>query len=273
MNDIRLLALDVDDTLLQSDFSLSSRTRTVVKNALEQGVLVALISGRIPQDMERFSQLLGMNKRLGFLASNNGSLIQESHTGAIIHETRLDPKTVLAICDFADAEGFPVQMYENNVMYISRRNEFSDCDERLTGVRQVVVENFRAMISEGCYKLLIPGDPEVLPQIKDLILSYLGSSITLFTSRTFFLEIMPENTNKGTALAHIAARVGVRPEQTLAIGDAMSDEAMIRWAGIGVAMANADERLKKIARVISEHTNNEDGVADIIETYILHKRK
>ncbi|MDR2028058.1 MAG: Cof-type HAD-IIB family hydrolase [Treponema sp.] len=269
METIRILALDLDDTLLRSDLSISFRTRNVIKKAASQGVVVVLASGRVPAAMERFSRLLKMHKRPGYLICNNGTIVQESHTGHRISETWLNSSAALSVYDLAVAEGFAVQLYEEDVMYVSRDNEYTRYDQKLTGLRQVVVENFRDMIEEGCYKLLIPGDPMLLQPLESLIRTYLGNDITLFSSKPYFLEVLPKNTDKGTALALIADTLGIGREAVLAIGDSMNDEAMIRWAGMGVAMANSDERIKSIASLVTENNNDDDGVAEVIEKYVL----
>jgi Cof subfamily protein (haloacid dehalogenase superfamily) len=269
MAPIRLLALDLDDTLLRSDLSISYRTRNAIKKAESAGVTVALASGRVPAAMERFARLLGMDKRPGYLVSNNGTIIQESHTRKLVHEIRIPGETALSAYDLANAEGFPVQIYEDDIMYVSRANEFTSYDQKLTGLRQVVVENFRAMVSGGCYKLLVPGDPMLLVPLESIIRTYLGGNITLFTSKPYFLEILPARTDKGTALAKVAELLGVPRDEVLAIGDSMNDEAMIRWAGMGVAMVNGDERIKNIASLVTEKSNDDDGVAEVIERFIL----
>ncbi|MDR3343166.1 MAG: Cof-type HAD-IIB family hydrolase [Treponema sp.] len=267
-----MIALDLDDTLLRSDLSISYRTRNAIKRAESAGIVVVLASGRIPADMERFARLLGMHKRPGYLVCNNGTIIQESHTGTIIYEIRLPAEIALIAYDLAEAEGFPMQLYEDDIMYVSRSNEFTNYDQKLTGLRQVVVENFRAMVAAGCYKLLIPGDPMILAPLESLLRTYLGEDITLFTSKPYFLEILPPKTDKGTALEKVAAKLGIDREAVLAIGDSMNDEAMIRWAGMGVAMVNGDTRIKDIAAVVTERSNDDDGVADIIDRYILKKK-
>jgi len=271
MTPVRILALDMDDTLLRSDLSISYRTRNAIKQTEKTGVVVVLASGRIPEAMEQCSRLLGLDKRKGYLVSNNGALIQESHTGNTIYEARMDEETALAVCDLAIAEGFPVQMYDGDIMFISKQNEYTGKDLRATGIRQVVVENFRAMVNDGCYKLMIPGDPSLLENMEKLIRIYLGKKITIFTSRPYILELVPKDTDKGTALAKIAGILRVNANDVMAIGDSMSDEAMIRWAGLSVAMANADDRIKEIATIVTDHTNDDDGVVDVIEKYILNK--
>jgi hydroxymethylpyrimidine pyrophosphatase-like HAD family hydrolase len=154
-------------------------------------------------------------------------------------------------------------------MYVSRHNEYSGCDQKLTGLRQVVAEDFRAMLKNGCHKLLIPGDPVLLAPLENLLRAYLGDDVTLFTSKPYFLEILPPQTDKGTALEKVAGFLGIKREEVLAVGDSMNDEAMIRWAGTGVVMTNGDGRLKRIAKFVSENDNDNDGVAEIIEKYVL----
>jgi len=268
---VRLLALDLDDTLLRSDLTISFRTRNAIKKAEAAGVMVVLASGRTPTAMGQYSRALGMNKRSGYLICNNGTLISESRTGTIVYEKTLNPEIALLVYDLANAEGFAVQIYDDDVMYVSRTNEYTDYDIKLTGLKQVVLDNFKAMVSLGCHKLLIPGDPMLLEPLELIFRNCLDDSVTLFTSKPYFLEILPPSADKGIALAKVAELLDIKQEEVLAIGDSMNDEAMIRWAGLGVAMVNGDERIKSIASVITERSNDDDGVVDIIEEYILNK--
>jgi len=271
MSTVRLLALDLDDTLLRSDLTISFRVRNAVRAAEAAGVRVVLASGRAPAAMAAFARLLGMHRRPGFLICGNGTIVQDSRSGVIVHEERIATKPALAAFDWADAEGFPVQIYEGDVMYVSRRNEYTEYDKKLTGLRQVVVDDFRAMVAGGCHKLLIPGDPMLLAPLEELLRSAIGDGLTIFTSKPYFLEVLPARTDKGTALARVAALLGVAREEVLAVGDSMNDEAMIRWAGTGVAMANGDPRIKAIADIVSERSNDDDGVAEIIERHVLSR--
>jgi hydroxymethylpyrimidine pyrophosphatase-like HAD family hydrolase len=189
----------------------------------------------------------------------------------VVFEARLPPDTALVAYDLANAEGFPVQIHEGTLMYISRKNEFADYDQKLTGLKQVMPEDFRARVRNGCYKLLIPGDPMILRPLENLFRTYIGDDVTLFTSKPYFLEILPPGVDKGSALAKVAEIIGVKREEVMAVGDSMNDEAMIRWAGYGVVMANGDERLKDAACLVTGRTNDEDGLADLVERYLLGK--
>ncbi|MDR0389469.1 MAG: Cof-type HAD-IIB family hydrolase [Spirochaetaceae bacterium] len=265
----KILALDLDDTLLRSDLTISSRTKNALKKVQESGITLVLASGRVPGAMEKFSLALGMNKKPGYLVSNNGALILESHTGKIIRETRLAARTAVVAYELADAEGFALQVYEDNTIYVSRSNEFADYDQKLTGLRQVIPDNFRALLEQGCIKLLVPGDPMLLKPLESILRTYLGGEVTLFTSKPYFLELQAPNTDKGSALACIAGILGANREEVLAIGDSMNDEAMILWAGYSAAMPNGEERIKELASTIVPKTNDEDGVVELIERHVL----
>ncbi|HON12933.1 MAG TPA: Cof-type HAD-IIB family hydrolase [Treponema sp.] len=269
MNEITLLALDLDDTLLREDLTISFHTKNILKRVEEAGIIVVLASGRSPKAMERYARDLGLHKRPGYLVCNNGTTIQESHTGTIVKEFFLPIEASLAVFDLVDAEGFPVQIYEDGTIYVSRRNEYADIDQKLTGLRQVVVDNFRSFLAAGAQKMVIPGDPALLKPLEVLLKTFIGDRVTIFTSKPYFLEILPPATGKGEALAVVAQMLGIDRNQVMAIGDSMNDESMIRWAGYGVAMLNGDPRIKAIAKAVTGRTNEEDGVADFVEQHLL----
>jgi len=265
---VRLLALDMDDTLLRSDFSISFRTRNAIRKAEARGVTVVLASTRTPAVLGHYADILGLNKRSGYLIANNGTVIQNSRSGEIIFEQMIPAEDALLVFDMADAEGFSVQIYEDDILYISRTNEFSEYNEKITGLRQVVVDNFRSMITSGCHKLLIPGDPMILKPLAEL-LQNIADGVAVYTSKPYRLEILPSGIDKGNALRLISEKCSIPREAVMAVGDSMNDESMLRWAGYPVAMINADPKLKEIAALVTEKSNDEDGVADIIERFIL----
>jgi Cof subfamily protein (haloacid dehalogenase superfamily) len=270
MTDIKLIAFDLDDTLFRSDLSISGRTRNAIKKAVQRGIIPVLASGRVPDGLLNTVKILGLNKTDGYLICGNGAIILKSRTNEVIEEFLLPPKAALAAFDLIDAEGFPVQIYDDKRIYVSRTNEFSDADHRLTGLTQIIPDDFRALLIEkGAHKMVIPADPMLLKPLEEILRNMMGDSITLFTSKPYFLEIMPPTCDKGSSLAIIAGRLGLSREEVMAFGDSMNDEAMLRWAAYGVAMLNGDERVKKAARYITEKTNDNDGLAEFIERYVL----
>ena len=269
MRNIRLIAIDLDDTLLRTDLTVSYRTRKAVKRCIAAGIAVVLASGRTYSSLRRYVKMLSLHKSNAYLICGNGAIIQEAASGNIVYHVTLPPKPAIAAFNLADAEGFAVQIYEDDVMYVSRENEFAMYEKKLTGLRQAIPGNFREMIAGGCHKLVIPGDPMLLKQLEIILLNFVGGELTIFTSKPYYLEILPPAADKGSALSKIAAMSGIGQDEVMAVGDSMNDEAMIRWAGCGVAMCNGDERIKKIADIVTDRSNDEDGVARVIEQHIL----
>jgi Cof subfamily protein (haloacid dehalogenase superfamily) len=219
--------------------------------------------------MEKYTKALGLNKRRGYLICGNGSFITRSDTGEVVFERFVPSKVALTCYDLADAEGFCMQTYGDHEIIISRVNEYSNTDEKLTGMKQTLAPDFRSLVEKGVHKLVIPGDPMILVPFLELLRAYVGDEATLFTSKPYFVEVLPPGANKGSSLAWVAGKLGIKQEETLAFGDSMNDEAMIRWAGTGVCMRNGDERVKAIADAITDRSNDNDGVADYVEKHVL----
>ena len=225
---IRLLALDLDDTMLRSDQTISLRTKKIIKRIDSKDLYIALASSHVPLVMEKFARVLGLHKKPGFLISNNGALVIESNTGKTIHEVKIEPKIAQTVFDLVDAEGFPLQLYEDNVMYVSRENEFTAFADKQTykliGMRQIVIGNFRDMLNQGCYQLMIPGDPMLLEPLEILLKTYLENDIAIFNKRKYVLEILPLKTNKKTAVTKIADKLGINHNETLNIDNCSNDD-------------------------------------------------
>jgi Cof subfamily protein (haloacid dehalogenase superfamily) len=265
---VRLFALDMDNDLLHSDNSVSFRIRNAVRKAGSQGITMALVSSRPPAVLEQFGALLGINKQKGCLIANSGTIVEECRTGKILHERKLPPAAALPVFDLADAEGFAVQIHEGDTMYISRANEFTGYGEKLTSVRQVVADDFREMIAAGCHKMLIPGDPVILEPLARL-LETLSEDAAIHSPRPYLLEVLPSGIDKSSALVFAAESCSVPREEVLAMGNSPDDAAMFRWAGCSVTTSSADPQLKEIASYVTEKSNVEDCVAEVIEHFIL----
>jgi len=263
----KLLALDLDDTLLRTDLTISNRTRNLIKKLVSKGVVVVIATGRMPKAAEKFVKALGLNKAPGYIICGNGTLIMNTKTKEVINEVKLPVKTALAAFDLVDAEGFAAQIYDDEHLLVSRRNEFSDADHKLTGLKQVVPPDFHALLAgKSAYKIVVPADPMLLKPLEEILRNVMERKITLFTSKPYYLEILPPGCDKGTALEWLADKLNIKKEEIAAFGDSMNDESMLRRAGLGVAMCNGHEHLKENSRFVTRLSNDEDGVADFLES-------
>ncbi|TVQ37600.1 MAG: HAD family phosphatase [Spirochaetaceae bacterium] len=268
--EIRLLAVDLDDTLLRDDLTISVRNKRALTAAEDTGVTVLLASGRVRQSMLPYARQLGMLDREGYMISGNGTLLTRSDTGEELTCLRLSVDDAVRAYREIDSAGFPVQVYIGDTAYASRRDPWVDEDCRCSGLRKRVVSRYEQFLhSIEVLKLLIPADPHRIPALQQRLRTRLGDRVNLVTSKPHFLEILPPGADKGSALAHLGDMLSVPRENVMAIGDGMNDVGMIQYAGVGVAIRNAVPDVAERADWVTAGTNEEDGVAEAIERFIL----
>lgn len=261
---IRLVAIDLDDTLLTDDLEIAPATRKAIARAMEEGVAVVLATGRM------FPATLPIARELnitGPLVTYNGALIRTAGGETWWHRP-VPRELALEVLDYAEADGWAVQGYYEDQLYVPR----IDYGVReYTGIANVVpqvCEDMRAFFSEReSTKLLGIGEPDdIARRAKELAEKFAGR-LTITISKPQYVEMLHAGVSKATALAEVARRLGVAREQVLAIGDSFNDLDMIRWAGIGVAMGNAAPEVQAQADHVVG-TNEEDGVAEAFERFV-----
>ena len=265
---IKLLALDMDDTLLNLELEVSSDNQRALSAAAERGVQVVLASGRPPEALAPFVQLLGMDQREGFLIAYNGSLIVETHTGKTEWSIELDTPLLTEIWDLAAECGQPVLTYDAEGILFSKDNLYTRKDCELTGRSGRVVSR-EEFLSKPRVKVILPGDPGFLTGVEARFQEGFQGRANMYRSKPYFFEIMHPEADKGHALERIARLHGLRREEVMAIGDSWNDEGMLRWAGVGVAMANGAEGIRGIADWVTTRDHDEDGVAEAVDRFIL----
>jgi Cof subfamily protein (haloacid dehalogenase superfamily) len=269
---IRLLAVDLDDTLLREDLTVSEENRQALLEAEDAGVTVLLASGRVMEAMKKYAQLLGMTERPGYLISNNGCTISESHTGEIIYRRWIESEVAAAVYRAAKEEGFPVEVYRGDTICTDQDNKWTDLDSMLSGLKKRVLPDFEeSLLREAPVKMVITGEPEEIALFEPRLKKLFGEKSTIFISKPFFLEVLPPDTDKGIALAHLAQLLAVPRESVMAIGDSYNDLGMIQWAGVGVAMINGIEAAKAVARYTTLHDNEHHGVAEAVHQFLFQE--
>ena len=141
---------------------------------------------------------------------------------------------------------------------------------RINGLGQKRVENLREYLTYEVPKFLMLGDGDYLAVIEPKVYARLHDRMDVYRSEPFFLEILPKNINKASALEELLSFVGAERDELMAFGDGYNDISMLEFAGMGVAMGNAHSEVKEHADIIAPG-NDEDGIADILERYVLNK--
>lgn len=262
---IRLVALDLDGTLLDPQNWITPRTRTAIAAAAGRGVRFAIVTGRMYRSAAAVAREIGIEGTP--LVSYNGALVKEFPSGRTVDHVPLplaDARAILAYCEEADLY---VQAYWDDTVHVKEINDRTRRYCRNAGVEAVVVGRLLDAMPEAPTKLLIFEPEERIPAIAAELQARFPT-LNSAASYPYFLEITHPDANKGHALAALAAHFGLAPEQVLACGDGMNDYTMFEWAGNSAAMAHAPEALKAIATYVVKAPPG-DGVAEALETLVL----
>lgn len=264
-NRIRLFATDVDDTLLSDDLSISDRNRQAVRRAQAAGVVIVLASGRPTAGMAAVAAELGLHPRRDWLVSFNGGAVGNPD-GTVLWQTGFDRREGLELWDAAEREGLGWLSYDQSGIVTVRPDPWNAEEARLTGlpVRTIGRDGLPAFLP----KVILLGAPERLAEAAPRLRERYGRRWQIATSKPFFLEITPLGVEKGSCLQRLADHLGIAAEQCLAIGDGHNDLPMLRWAGVGVAVANAAAAVREAADWVSA-ANREHGVALALERFAL----
>lgn len=267
----RLVALDLDDSLLNNKLLISDRTVEVIKKAAAQGIYIAICSGRSPSAILPFVRRLDLagTEQGRYAVASNGSVVVDLHKREEIYSAKVDGDVLAQAKKAADKVGLPCQVYSSSMVYASVDNEYTRMDSKLTGVPSEVVPDFENFVKSGFAKMMVPGDPKILVGLqKELAARFEGRAVVLI-SKPYFLEILPANCGKGEALEFLCGRLGINMKDVMAFGDSMNDESMIVKCGLSVAMSNGLDKIKDEAAFVTRLTNDQDGIADFVEQFVL----
>lgn len=261
----RLVATDIDDTLLTDDLMITEGTKAALAEAVRQGCVVTLATGRMHSSAVQIAGQLELNVPI---ITYQGALIKNLLDGEVLYERLVPEDAALAIVDFAKAHGLHLQGYVDDELLSMEENERIRKYSAVTKVPYCIEPDFRKVAAKGTAKLLIIDEPEVLDRLIPELRAVVGEKVHLTKSKPHYLEIVHPEASKGNALLHLAAHYGIPQEETIGIGDSYNDRELVEAAGLGVAVANAVEPLKAIADYITR-SNNEEGVRAVVEKFIL----
>lgn len=266
---IRLIALDLDDTLLREDLTISQANIEALRAAHRGGAKIVLASGRNIHSMRAYAHALGLEGPDDFLICSNGAEIVETATGRRLYERRMAPELCREVAAALAERGFPWQVYEEGRILASGRNPWTEEDTRLTGQPNVLIEDFESVFARGQVKYVVPGEPALIAGLREEFAARFAGRAEVLVSKPYFMEVLAEGVDKGEALKRLAGLLGIPLAETLAAGDAMNDLGMLRAAGLGCAPSNAIPAAKEAARHVSALSHEEDFVADLVRRFVL----
>lgn len=272
--DVQLIALDLDDTLLNDNAEISDKNVEILQKCAESGIYVVLCSGRLEAGIAPFVRRLQIaGKETGrYVIAINGCSVFDMHERKQILCHKVPSEILIRADELAREAGLQSQIYSTDTIYYSTLTDWIQMDIDLCKVNGSKSENYYSLLQKGSPKMLVPCNPETPEDVQKLqakMKAEFGNRAEIFTSKPYFLEILPANCGKGQSVLWLAEHIGLDPKKTMAFGDGMNDESMILQCGYGVAMKNACEHIKTVAKFVTEKTNDESGVGDFIEKFVL----
>lgn len=264
---IRLVATDLDDTLLRDDWTLSERVIQAICKAREQGVHVTFATGRMPASARPYAEQLGIDVPI---ITYNGAMIQEALSGEVLYRKVIPVETAREVVSWLLNQDVHLHVYRKDQVFVQKMNDWSKGYARATRVPVEETDLIELLKQEedGIEKIILFGENKELEAWSERIHERFTGKVHITRSKPHFLELIHPEVNKGVALTALAKRLGINQAEVMAIGDNLNDIEMIRCAGLGVAIGNARKEVKEAADVVTT-SNLEDGVAQAIEKYVL----
>lgn len=267
----KLLVLDLDGTLTNKKKEITPHTLQVLKEAQQKGLKIVLASGRPTYGIVPLAEQLELKHFGGYIMAFNGGLILDCATGETIYQNFLDPSVYPYLYEKGNTKDFKILSYKDEyIVSEDIANEYVAYEARLNKMPLMQVENFLDVITFPEPKCLIVGNPEILKDLEVEMREKLQNCMSVYRSEPFFLELLPLGIDKAKCLEKLLERMQIDRKNVIACGDGFNDLSMIEFAGLGVAMANAQQVVKNAADYITL-SNEEDGVAAVVEKFFFKK--
>lgn len=267
----KIIACDLDETLLSSDRSVCPRNREAIRRARDLGVKFVPATGRGYRSVESTLAELGLaQKKDEYVISYNGGAITENHSHRLLHFEGISFDLAQELYRRGRNYQVSIHIYTREMMYLCNAapGEFLSLSDHME-VTEISSENLDFLKGTDIVKALYMNtDYEYLRGI-ERDYEDLAPLLDVSYSSNRFIEFNRRGVNKGAGLLTLAKLLGVKPEETIAIGDNFNDLSMIRAAGLGVGVRNSIEGIKKDCDYITEADNDGGAVGEVIEKFVL----
>lgn len=267
---IRLLAIDLDGTLVNHQLQMDPRDVTAVRAAAAAGVTVVLATGRMFTSSLRYAEPLGLT---GPIINYQGAVVRDLASGEVWYRCELSVDLQQRVLALAEPKDWHVNVYVDEVVYTARARPEADLYARVALVPYQVVGPLSKWVHQEATKMvLVDLDPSGVPARIAELGAWMQGAARVTRSLDWFVEVVDLQVSKARALAMVAQRLGVPQAEVCAIGDNLNDEDMVSWAGFGVAMGNAPDALKAVAKHVTGSIQDA-GVSQVIERFVIGKEE
>ena len=268
---IRLIALDIDGTIIGDDHEIAERTINAVRGAMERDVAVSLVTGRMVSSAMRFAQELGLT---GPIVGYQGGLIRamplpdSRRLGKLLLHTPLPAEAARSILEWTRGHGLDPHVNHLERFILRADDPKADDYSAFMGAHAELVPDLLAAIDHPVTKVLAVGEPPIPTEVAPLARAEFAGRADVTISHPRFLEFVAPGVSKGRAIRWLARRLRIPLGATLAIGDQWNDLEMLAEVGHGTAMPTAPAEVRAAARYVAQPLED-DGAARMIEDLVL----
>jgi Cof subfamily protein (haloacid dehalogenase superfamily) len=262
----RLVAFDVDGTLVGRDLVVSPAVGDAIARMQAAGVTGCLVTGRMYRATVPFARELGLDAPI---ICYQGAAIIDPTTDEVLAHSALANELVRELIGITERDGMHLQLYRNDEYYCESRNRFSELYASLSMTQPVIVPSLReAFAYSPATKAVVVADEPVAAEYAVKLREQFEGRANVTRSLPEFVEVLDPAVDKGVALRFVAGRLGIGIDQTMAIGDSWNDAPLLEAAGFAVAMGSSPPELRAVADAVVGDVEH-DGVAEAIEKYVL----
>lgn len=266
----KLLALDMDGTLLKDDKTISKENFDAIQKAREKGVNIALATGRPIKGIEKYLKELNLLSEDCYAVTFNGAVVQTTTGNHIMAKTLMTLEDLQYLYKLSKELKVNIHAHTNEECITPKSSKYSVLEAELNSIPLTEMDFDTLDKSTIIVKVMFIDEEEILNRVIESLPKEVYEKYTVMRSAPYFLEFLNKNANKGTGVKLLSEKLGVKQDEIICAGDADNDIHMIEYAGLGVAMGNASDNIKKIANFTTK-TNEENGIAYVIDKFILNK--
>ena len=269
MTDKKILVLDIDGTLVNSEKKITPETLKYLKMIQEQGHIVALASGRPFPGLKQYSDALGLAEYGGYALSFNGGKVISCATQEVIYTKAIPNRYAKILYEFAKERHIGMVTYKDNQVITGTDTDgYMEFEARLNHMELCQVDDFLKVVDFDMIKCLMTAEPEVAEQYEKELAALVSPDLNVFRSEPYFIEITVKGVDKAESIARLLEHIDMKREQCICCGDGFNDKTMVEYAGVGVAMGNAQQTVKDVADYVTASCD-EDGLVEVIKKFVL----
>ena len=263
----KLIVSDFDDTIVDDSQYISESTINAIRDYEQRGGKFVFCTGRMISAIIPHARKMGLK---GDIIGYQGAVVADIESGAFLIEHAIPNDKAIEVAEYLEAKGLYYQLYQNDTFVIEKENDYSNLYRKFTFKEPIVVGesllSYMKRIKLSPTKILLINEPENIPCILEELQSIFGDRLLINSSKRFIIEIVPLGINKGSAVRDLAEKYNLSLDDVIVVGDGLNDIPMLSCGAYGIAVENANPKVKEIAKAIAPPCTKEP-IKWIIENY------